>query len=326
MGLFKTRDDRFEGITEVIEKHAGRDAATLIETSIENLGTTRNAIGDALSLGSRSTSGDAETERRNAIRAVLYLLFTEGKQPTGLAASFKEKYRNWTLGQLVSEMKSRLPLLISSPNRDSWDPNGFSPATDPPPPGFRYIVFAMMNTYTGRGVSYDAILDKPTIVRSFALSTSLIGDGHVASYYPYGLILRVPKENIVSAHAKDQAFKNYKAHDPANPMSLAEMNDLRNEIRRVGATYSLSTPDDILSRVKPNSEYGYSEIVVLGSNPMGGTIQVAGFFMKVDSTGAPYVRPGRKNETAFVTGAIATKMRNSGLPIVRITDTSGAGS
>jgi hypothetical protein len=326
--MVKTKDERFAGVVDAVRKRAGDNAATLVEKSIENLGTNRDPIGSALSLGSRSDNSTAETDRRNAMRAVLFLLFTEGKQPTVLAPSFIAKYSTWSLAQLGNELESRLPLLSDDPVRAAWSPSNFSSVTNPPPARFRYIVFGMMNAYTGRGVSYDTILDDPNIIRSFALSTSLIGEGHIATYYPYGLILKVPAENIVSTHHKDQAFKNYKAQDPNNVMSPAQLNDLRDEIRRVSATYGLKSPDDVLKDVKPDSDFGYSEVVVLGTSPGGYAISVQGFFMKVDSKGGRYVRPdmalmGRKNESAFVTDAIYTKMSKSGLPIVELVDRSG---
>ena len=328
--MAKSTDDRFDGVLEVVEKHAGAHAKTLIEARITGLGANRDTIGNALSLGSSSTSGAAEKERRNMIRAVLFLLFTEAKQPTALASTFKEKYAGWTLAQLVGEMKSRLPLAISSPGSDAWDPKRFSPAVNPPPAGFRYIVFGMMNKHTGRGVSYDVILSDPLKVRSFALSTSLIGEGRVPTYYPYGLILDVPKENIVSAFHKDQAFKNYRADDPNNPMSRPALNDLRDEVRRVSATFDIATPDDILNKMKLDGDTGYSEIVVLGTGPTGAMVTVKGFFMKVDSNGSRYTRPdlslmGRKNESTFVSDDILKKMKASNLPIVEIVDKSGKG-
>ena len=68
----------------------------------------------------------------------------------------------------------------------------------------------------------------------------------------------------------------------------------------------------------------------MGTAPGGASIEVEGWFMKVDSDGKRYVRKdnplmGRKNESSFVTDEIHRMMRASGRPIVSIRDPSGAG-
>jgi hypothetical protein len=335
MGVFKTNDERLDGVVEFVSTYFP-NALPLVQQRIDSLGTQRTAIASALSLGSRSGGNSAaETERRNGIRAVLFLLFTDGKQPVALANTFVAKYSAMTLQQLQNEIKGRLPVLDSSPIRDSWDPRHFTQVLPRPllqntPNRFRYLVFGMMNTYTGRGVSYETILANPQMLKSFMLSTSIIDETHIPTYYPYGLILRAPKENIASTSRKDQGFKNYKMDDPANPMSPIVKNDMLDEVRRVAGQHQLRTPDAILQETKANGDTGYNEIVVLGTGPTNTEIQIQGFFMKVDSGYERYVRPdnslmGRKNESAFVTDDILAKMKATGLPIVRIVDTSGKG-
>ena len=187
-----------------------------------------------------------------------------------------------------------------------------------------------MNKYTGRGVSYDAILKNPGMLKTFMLSCSVIDDTHLPTYYPYGFILMVPEENIASTSRKDQAFKNYKADDPLKPLSTLDKNDMLAEVRRVSGGFAIQTPAAILQETKAKGLFGYNEIVVLGTGPNGTEIKLLGFFMKVDSAGARYVRPddsamGWKNETAFVTDDILAKMKATGLPIVQIADDSGKG-
>lgn len=331
----KTNDERLDGVLAFTNKYFQK-AAPLVEQRINALGGNRKAVASALSLGAREGGNSAaETERRNGVRTVLFLLFTDGKQPLALADSFKARYLPMTLQQLQNEVKGRLPVLDSSPIRDEWDPVHFTQVPPNPqmqfaPDPFRYLVFGMMNTYTNRGVSYESILAHPQMVKTFMLSTSIIDEEHCPTYYPYGLILRVPKENIASTSRKDQAFKNYKSEDPSNPMTPIVKNDLVDEVRRVAGLHQLRRPAEILQETKTNGNSGYNEIVVLGTGPTGTEVRAQAFFMKVDSSSERYARPddsfmGRKNEPAFVSDDILTKMQAANLPIVQIVDTSGSG-
>lgn len=334
----KTNDERLDGVLEYIRTNFP-DSEGLFQQRIDALGARKNAISSHLSLGERGDDKNkiaAETERRNGVRTLLFLAFTEGKQPLALAESFKAKYLVMNESAIKTEIKGRLPVLDTSSLRAFWDPNTFTTVPPMPqiqmaPPQFRYLVFAMMNSYTGRGTSYETILKRPDILKSFLVSCSIIDEKHKPTYYPYGFILFVPKENIASTSRKDQSFKNYKPEDPLKPMTPVVKNDMVDEVRRVATSYSMKSPDTILAETKEKGSFGYNEIVVLGTGPNGTEIRLVGMFMKVDTAGNRYARPddplmGWKNEKAYVTDEILKKMKATGLPIVQIPDDSGSGN
>jgi hypothetical protein len=334
-GMTKTNDERLDGVLEYIDKYFAGSKA-LFEQRIAGLGAQKAAISNGLSLGARDQDKSAaETERRNGVRTLLFLAFTEGKQPIALAESFKAKYLAMSQVQIKSEIKGRLPVLDSSPLRAFWSPMNFTQVQQTPqmqtaPAQFRYIVCAMMNKYTGRGVSYETILKSPAMLKTFMLSCSIIDEAHRPTYYPYGFILSVPQENIASTSRKDQSFKNYKAEDPLTPLTPVVKTDMMDEVRRVAGGFSIQAPDAILQETKAKGSLGYNEIVVLGTGPTGTEIRPIGIFMKLDTAGNRYARPndsamGWKNETAFVTDDILAKIKLTGLPIVQIVDDSGSG-
>lgn len=332
--MAKTHDERLDGVLEYVDKYFAR-SKPLFEQRIAGLGAQKGAISNGLSLGARDQDKSAaETERRNGVRTLLFLAFTEGKQPIALAESFKAKYLAMSQDQIKSEIKGRLPVMDSSPLRAFWSPMNFTQVQQTPqmqtaPSQFRYIVCAMMNQYTGRGVSYETILKSPDILKTFMLSCSIIDESHRSTYYPYGFILVVPQENIVSTSPKDQAFKNYKSEDPLAPLPPVVKTDQTDEVRRVAGGFSIQAPAAILQETKgAKGSSGYSEIVVLGTAPTGTQIRPIGIFMKVDTTGNRYARPSLtvgKNATPFVTDDILAKIKLTGLPIVQITDDSGSG-
>jgi hypothetical protein len=244
--LFKTNAQRFDDAITIIRTHFGNDAATLTKRYVDGY-PNRDGLGKALHLDGREDSSSQETERRNHLRAVLLLAHAVGGLPLSQTSFLTQRFGTQATAALRNEIGSRLPLFDYSPLRSLWNPMNFTQAQDPPPSDFRYIVFGMMNTHTGRGVSYKDILSDPNKLKSFMLSTSLIDQAHLATYYPYGFILTVPEENILSTLAQDQAFKNYKADTGA--MTLAELMDMREEVRRVAAAYPLLSPDQILAPV-----------------------------------------------------------------------------
>ena len=162
------------------------------------------------------------------------------------------------------------------------------------------------------------------------ISTSIIDQNHRSTYYPYGFIFNVPNRNFVSANAKDQSFKNYRSV----LQGLAHIdNDLTGEIRRVADAYPVpNAPTDILNATTgKQGNYGYNEVVVLGTAPDGRQIEISGIFKKVDSSGADFVRPlkegGKADGGAYVKPEIDTAIKALSkarqIPIVPIVDTSG---
>jgi hypothetical protein len=311
------------------------NAITLL-TRLVDASPARHGLGNALSLGSRTDNSQAETDRRAAVRCAMMLDVIVGGQPAALLPSLKQKYIGQPLVMLQREIVAKLPLYDVSPHRASWNPTNFTlPATgagnyDPRFPNattpFRYIVFGMMNSPPAAGKSYTDILADPEgTLRTFLISTSVITQGKVATYYPYGLILCVPEECIISTHSKDQTFRNYNtAMDlPGDTPQLKDLrtNDLRANIRAVTARFPIQSVDDILNGTTGVAGMErYNEVTVLGS--FGSRqIQVVGVFKKVNAAGNNFIR--RDSKKVWVTPAIDRLIAATRLPVIRLLDTSG---
>jgi hypothetical protein len=325
----KSSDDRLEEALSAIAAHGGNRKA--VEVALDALsGPARKAISTAIALGSRDDSSAAEKDRRDAVRGVLLLLLTVGKQPVAIADGLRAKYSTMGIADLKMEIKRRSPL-IAVPAGGHWTPGvGFTDPKNHDPNSFRYIVFGMMNVATKRGVTYDKILANPDILKTFMISTSIIDQNHRSTYYPYGFIFNVPNGNFISANPKDQAFKNYRSV----LQGLAHIdNDLTGEVRRVADNYPVpNAPTDILNATTgKQGNSGYNEVVVLGTAPDGRQIEISGIFKKVDSSGADIVRPlkegGKLDGGAYVKPEIDTAIKALSkarqIPIVPIVDTSG---
>ena len=147
--MSKTNDERLDGVLEYIDKHFEGSKA-LVEQRMNGLGTQKSTIAKALSLWARDQDkSTAETERRNGVRTLLSLAFTEGNQPVALAENFKAKYLAMTQDEIKAEISGRLPVMDSSPLRAFWDPGTFTTVQPTPkiqtaPAQFRYMVFGMM--------------------------------------------------------------------------------------------------------------------------------------------------------------------------------------
>jgi hypothetical protein len=333
--MFKTNDDRLDQVLEFVGEFFP-NVENLVRKRIDSLGPQRDAIASALSLGKRAWGEPAdETKRRNGVRTLLFLLFTEGNCPLALAQEYKAQYQFTDLDQLLRNIRGRLPVVEFSLKRESWDLGQFTPVPQTPqlqdaPPQFRYLVFGMMNAQPMAGVSYQTILSNPDIVRRFLLSTSIIDENHRSTYFPYGLILQVPKQNIVSTNTKDQGFKNYRTAVDGDTRPQYILSDSMDDIRTVTSKFEFRTPDEILVGTRPDGCKGYNEIVVMGKSPAGVPISVQGFFMKVSTKRERFTVveswTGRAAKEPFVTDSIYRMMLDTGLPIVQFVDASGGGN
>jgi hypothetical protein len=305
-----------------------KNGATLVDRRLERMSKAdQKAISDAMSLGDSVAAllkdKDEEKDRRHAIRAVLLLKFAVKKEPVKLSKDLIAKFGSKAMADLKNEIKSGLPVTDNSPLRDFWDPKHFTdPKAYKADKPFKFIVWGMMNTHTGRGTPYFKILENPDIAKTFLISSSIIDQVHKSTYYPYGFILKVPKENIISTNSKDQAFKNYKAMTEG--MTAAEATDMLPEVRRVSASYEIAKPDDILKGTSgKGGAYGYNEIAVMGTSPEGKSVDVVGLFVKVkDDNNTPYVRKGMKTPwvTEEVQEHIDKLVEKKKIPICNIID------
>ncbi len=311
------------------------NAVTLLERQVAAWPQRAN-LATYLSLGSRQDKSAAETVRRQAVRCVVLLELVVGGQPVTLAQSLLARHDNSPLALLQDRIRSNLPLFDKSPFRTDWDPANFSDPTtgagdyDARVPNrqiapFQYLCFGMMNVPPNAGTSYTDILADPTILREFLISTALISNGKVATYYPYGLILSVPSDNIVSTNYKDQAVRNYNAKvamiGETAQMTDLRTNDLRANVRAVTARFPILSPATILAGTTGTQGMrGYNEIVVLGAFGSKSITPVA-FFKKVNPAGLNFIRDD--SGATYATPAIDRAIAATRLPVIRLLDTSG---
>ena len=187
------------------------------------------------------------------------------------------------------------------------------------------LVFAERNM----GPSTRKILDvnfcmrylrDPDVLKTIVVSTALIDQDHVATYYPFGFILNVPAVNIYSAATRDQGVKN-RADD-----LLFELQRVLTEKTGDNPENRILSPDDVLRGTgQVAGKTGYNEIVVVGTSPEGKCVEVNGLFVKVDGAGHLWVDPEQKQP--YVTAEIAQLVRALAqardIPIIGIRDNTG---
>lgn len=160
-------------------------------------------------------------------------------------------------------------------------------------------------------------LGDPSLLKYDVISTSLIDQNHVAAYFPWGFILRVPPECIISAQYRDQGVVN-------RPQNIVT------EMERVHREKGLATPGEILAATNGvGGETGYNEVVVLGHSPEGRQVSVVGIFVKVAPNGNLYNRQQDPDNTPYVADLvndIQTCSRNHGIPVVKIPDAASKAS
>jgi hypothetical protein len=174
-----------------------------------------------------------------------------------------------------------------------------------------------MQTFNLNAKFFVQYLKSPDVLKTVIISTSLIDQDHVASYYPFGFILDVPACNIYSASGRDQGVAN-------------RTDDILAEFERIFSNGSVGnrilSPKTVLdSTSKSMGKTGYNEVVVVGTSPEGRHVGASGIFVKVDAAGHLWVDP--QQTAPYVTLEIAQLVNElcgkKGLPIVAILDTEG---
>ena len=330
MHVFKTRDDRFNQVLDfvgsVFPGQHGTYCRQIVEARIDALSSAeKKQIGDVLDIPSSVTPSN----RRNAMRAVLFLRFAVSRQPVGLANSYKAELQHLPINVLTQKVQGLIPLQHDSPNRSFWNPSHFTKPTQsgPAPNGFKFIVFGLNNTNPPYGVKYSDIINNPNQIRTWMISTSVIDEQRVATYYPYGLILKVPESCVLTTSARDQGFTNYPKQVDTTKANWQNMDPVVHVREVLAGNPILLTPDQVLNGARngvSSGKYGYNEVTVLGTAPDGKRVKAQAFFMKVDSQGNRFeFKAGEGPKGPFVTDQILQLLKTSGLPIVEVTDTSG---
>jgi len=275
---------------------------------------------------------------------------------TDVTPALKRELIDTPLDEVVRRMKRAFPYRAFSgrySNIDAWDPANFTTPVDGVMANFKFLVHSIMADASKVAskadmtqMEWDATLKKwdasisevkkgglgdnlfihfakqylanPSILKSTIISTTLLSSQKRASYYPFGFILSVPKENIYSASSKDQSVANRAAN------AVTEL--ARVYTQKAGG--KLATPDEVLQGTTgANGNTGYNEVVVVGRSPEGQEVSVTGIFVKTHPNGNFYVAPGQSKP--YVTPelwSLVKAQRAKGIPVVRIVDASSAPS
>ncbi|HEY4372862.1 MAG TPA: hypothetical protein VGN52_13120 [Burkholderiales bacterium] len=357
--MFKTNDQRLRQALAAIELHAGRAEAEYIDEELSR--GLRLRYAHLLEMGGyEGKSGNTQEKgQRNAVRGLLLTGLVLGRvRDIDVTSGVKQELMQTPLPEIVRRMKAAFPYRAFSgrySNLDSWAPDNFTSPVAGLMTNYRFIVHGIMADMSkvaqkgfNAGVTemeWDALLERydeslrqiksvgkgqqqsqqlwvnfarqylqnPAILRYNIISASVISDAKHASYYPIGFILKVPQENVYSTSSKDQAVKN-------------RAEDTIKELQRVYDQVSggrIQTPDEILNGTTGASGHtGYNEIVLVGTSPEGKEVKAVGVFVKVAANGNLYVRQGQTEP--YVTTELLKLVKNSGLPLVKVVDTSGA--
>lgn len=352
----KTSDQRLRQGLDAIRLHVGAAEADYIDEELARGPKLRYAARLEMGSYDGSFRNAQERAHRNAVRGLILAGLVLGKiQDIDVTPTFRQELLETATEEVVRRMKRAFPFRSFSgrySNLDAWDPANFSTPVDGVMRAYRFIVHGIMaapskvanrDDYATKA-EWDAALAKwedairevrtvgvreqlyvnfarqylsdPSVLRGTIISTTVITELKHATYYPFGFILRVPKENVYSASSKDQAVANRTAD------AVTEL--ARVYTQKAGAT--LLTPDDVINGTTGAAgNTGYNEVVVVGRSPEGAEVSVAGIFVKVAPNGNLFVPPGQTK--AFITPELWTLVkaqRTRGMPVVQITDATSA--
>lgn len=314
-------------LEEIAKPWLSADRAASFLQQISDALTLANSPGieAALHLGHRLNLLPDETLRRHAIRGCLLAEFTVMSKQVAQRDNLLLQLEKGTKEQLIRQFQSRFPLIASNNKRDSWAETSFTDPAHHANQAYRYIVHGMKRPAEDGSstVKYWQLLATPTIIQNWvAISCSVIDQAHRVTYRPYGLILRVPKSNVLTAHSADQMFSNHAGADvPVGASTMDKIKlaaEIKNHIIGKDAQYGgLKTPLEILQATQPDSK---NEVVVMGTSPEQTKVTAAGIYIKVDTNGTwhqdlltdPGIQALRNN--------ITTASANLGIPIVLIQD------
>lgn len=351
--MFKTSDERLRQALDAIRVHAGGAEAEYIDEELSRGVRLRFAPLLAIGSYDGTFRNSDERTHRNAVRGLLLTGLVLGRiKDTDVTPALKKELLETPLDEVVRRMKRAFPYRAFSgrySNLDAWDPSNFTTPTDGVMHGYRFLVHSIMADASKVAskaqmtqMEWDATLKKwdasisevkkgglgdnlfvhfakqylnnPAILKSTIISMSLISNQKHATYYPFGFILNVPKENVYSASSKDQGVANRAAN------AVTELARVYTD--KAGGT--LPTPDEVLQGTTGvNGKTGYNEVVVVGRSPEGQEVSVVGIFVKVHPNGNLYVPPGQTKP--YVTPELwdlVKAQRRKGLPVARIVDAS----
>ncbi|ADV84423.1 hypothetical protein [Terriglobus saanensis] len=272
------------------------------------LNPDRDRIEEALALGNYTWHTQSNKHQREALRAVLLASFLMKGQPHALRDSLYARYKDENVEFLTREFKHLFPAIADlNNNRDSWAPHHFTA------PNTLNAYRRPRNWATGGAPPYQFIthgvrcnvpvnvLDNPipTLSEWWCISMGVQRDRKPDSFSNHGVILRVPKENILTTSPTDQWFDNYAGTDASvRAPGVTLVDHIIDKSLRIGG---LLTPTQIITRQGTPGAIAnfagadltsYNEIVVCGvpniKMPFGGgtgPLQLLGVFIQTRMDG-----------------------------------------
>lgn len=277
---------------------------------------------NAVSMGKHGPRmSQMDLQKRELIRAVIFMGLIKRRMKTVEITHQKTKLNMKALPELQRILRSEFAVNRDNSKQAQWGPHAFNNPANHIDTNYRYLIHGLQsnsvkiyrdaNTITQRfddwvgryrgtqGAGYDAggggvdasirikmyqeYLRDPSLLRTDVVSCSVVGNVANGTYTDFGLILKAPAANIMLTSNRDLEFKNRGV-------------DQRAELEKYAQNTPMLTPTEVLTGMagrganKSPLEKNrvYSEVVVLGTSPEGGQVQVTGLWVRVNEDGDAY--------------------------------------
>ncbi len=364
-----TPDDRIAHALTAIEFVAGEDERRFVESKLTL--QSRQTFGGDLHIGGfRGGIGlfksNAETLRRNLVRAILLTELAQGKLQSQQVGTERTDLLALSTGQLENRLKKLFPYKPFPgrfAKRSEWEPRFFTNPWNHNDAQYMYIVHSIMRDASQVGAVWNQGATQSDLEAFNELRAKYIGYARLKKdnlrqtlwvnfcrqYLDNPNILR---QNIISSSVIDQNKHatyypfGFILRVPPECVYITSSSDVAvanrtDDILAELHSKSLSktqgkirSPRKILAGTTGiNGDTGYNEIVVIGTSPEGKQVDVIALFVKTDGHGNLFIRNrgGRADSTGVYVNAelqelISKCAKQFKLPIVPISDTSSAQS
>lgn len=295
---------------------SGNKYVQILDSALEKRLADRARIDQALSLGTYLLHTQGNKNARHVTRAYLLAEFLLQGEPLIHRDALRAHCRGWSRERLIRAFRSCFPVITDQGKRNAWDPANF---TQPVARkdlqerrvmrGHQLAPYKFLVHCLTQGKEGNLLVDPATEMRGWdAISTSVISTQKLLPYSNYGLILRVPKNNILTTSPTDQWFDNYagtaraKEYKPQVPDSPQGRGLFADQVHDKNLMIGgLLTPDEVLQFTGSQDAIGHmagaaltahNEVIVCGRpgaplhHGVTGAIEVAGAFALVARDGA----------------------------------------
>jgi hypothetical protein len=276
--------------------------------------TDKDAVDSGLGLGAYLVHSETNKRQRTALRAVMCAHVLMRNEPASRLPALKKQYESLALDALKRAFIGQFPILQNDPNRVLWGPGNFSDPILLPElrikqswvgkavPKYTFIVHTNEFPETPSAVFADPIAE---LSKYSASSFSLLDNRKPFTYFPQGLIFKVPANNILVTYQADlmSALRENSAHGPTFVKhTFAEE---ITELSMASSSGKLLSPASVIAKQDPSLQKAsigvkskYNELLICGKAsvplPHGvtGALALKGLFISIkkngDIAGAPY--------------------------------------